>query len=29
MGAAIAAIACGCVTVNKNDGGESNMKLKI
>lgn len=27
--AAIAAIACGCVTVNKNDGGESNLKMKV
>jgi hypothetical protein len=27
--AAIAAIACGCVTVNKNDGGESNLRMKV
>lgn len=27
--AAIAAIACGCISVNKNDGGESNMKMKV
>lgn len=29
MTAAIAAVACGCITVNKNDGGESNMKVKV
>ena len=29
MTAALAAIACGCITVNKNDGGESNMKMKV
>lgn len=29
MTAAIAAVACGCITVNKNDGGESNMKAKV
>jgi len=27
--ALVAAVACGCVTVNKNDGGESNMRVKI
>ena len=29
MTAALAAVACGCITVNKNDGGESDMKTKI
>ena len=27
--ALVAAVACGCVTVNKNDGGESNMRAKV
>jgi hypothetical protein len=26
---AVAALAGGCITVNKNDGGESNMKMKV
>ena len=25
----IAAIGCGCITVNKNDGGESDLKMRI
>lgn len=29
MTAALAAVACGCVTVNKNDGGESDLRMKI
>ena len=29
MTAAVAAMACGCITVNKNDGGESNLRMKI
>ena len=29
MSAALAAVACGCVTVNKNDGGESDLRMKI
>ena len=29
MTAAVAAIACGCITVNKNDGGESDLRMKI
>ena len=27
--ALVAAVACGCVTVNKNDGGESNLRAKV
>jgi hypothetical protein len=27
--AAVAAIACGCITVNKNDGGESDLRMKV
>ena len=29
MAAALAALACGCVSVNKNDGGESNLRAKV
>ena len=29
MMAAVAAVACGCVSVNKNDGGESNLRAKV
>ena len=29
MAAALAALACGCVTVNKNDGGDACLKPKI
>ena len=29
MAAAVAALACGCVTVNKNDGGDACLKPKI
>jgi hypothetical protein len=27
--ATLAALACGCVTVNKNDGGEADLKMRI
>ena len=27
--AAIAALACGCITVNKNDGGDHNLQPKV
>ena len=29
MTAALAAVACGCTTVVKNDGGESNLRVKV
>ena len=29
MAAAVAAMACGCVCVNKNDGGESDLRARI
>ena len=28
-GAIVAAVACGCVSVNKNDGGEACMRMKV
>ena len=29
VAAALVAVACGCITVNKNDGGESDLRTKI
>ncbi len=29
MATAVAALACGCISVNKNDGGESDLRTKI
>ena len=29
MAAALAALACGCVSVNKNDGGESDLRARV
>ena len=29
MAAAVAALACGCISVNKNDGGESDLRMKV
>ena len=29
VGAALAAVACGCITVNKNDGGDSAIKPNL
>ena len=29
MAVAVAALACGCISVNKNDGGESDLRMKV